>query len=152
MSTATTCCLPADCPQSAGPVVNPIPFIVWNRLYISPRYVTLVRCMSWPCVLSKRLNESSWFSACELNSFHAPHSVIRKFGYLQKQGYFPLSQTLRKFRNGKSIVLSTKTRGRSSLWITPTTVEMHCCWTMLMVYYKSVDCNAVTPLLRFVVD
>jgi len=40
-----------------------------------------------------------------------PHCVIRKFGYLQKSWYFPLSGTLSQtpdlFRHGKSIALST---------------------------------------------
>jgi len=46
--------------------------------------------------------------------FLAPisHCVIRKFGYLQKLGHFPLelcpNSGLGKFRRGKSIALSTK--------------------------------------------
>jgi len=46
--------------------------------------------------------------------FLAPisHCVVRKFGYLQKLGHFPLelcpNSGLGKFRRGKSIALSTK--------------------------------------------
>jgi len=45
-------------------------------------------CLSQVGVLSKRLNESSWFLACELPP-PVLHCVKRKFGYLQK-GHFPL--------------------------------------------------------------
>ena len=56
---------------------------------------------------------------------------------------------LRKFRHGKSIALSTKL----------VVVDGRACWQHLYdsrrvvaVYYKSVNCNPLTPLLRFVVD
>jgi len=53
-----------------------------------------------------------------------PHCVIRKFGYLQNLGYFPLKlcPKLREFRHAKSIALSTtrrRRRRRSSLLTTP---------------------------------
>jgi len=56
----------------------------------------------------------------------------------------------RKFRHGKSIALSTKF---------VVVVDGRPCWRHLCdsrrvvaVYYKSVNCNPLTPLLRFVVD
>jgi len=64
-------------------------------------------CPSQVGVLSKRLNESSWFWRV---SFLPPvlHCVKRKFGYLQKKGSslwnFVLNHGLRKFRHGISIV------------------------------------------------
>jgi len=49
----------------------------------------LYLCLLQIGVLSKRLNESSWFWH---GIFLPPilHCVKRKFGYLQKYGYFPL--------------------------------------------------------------
>jgi len=58
-------------------------------------------------VLSKRMNESSWFRHV---SFFPPvlHCVKRKFGYLQNKGTslrnFVLNSGHRKFRHGISIV------------------------------------------------
>ena len=83
-----------------------------------------------------------------------PHCVVRKFGYLQKLGYFPLELRLklqlRKFRHGKSIALSTS--------LVVVVVDGRACWRHLYdsrrvvaVYYKSVSCNPPTPFLRFVV-
>jgi len=62
----------------------------------------------------------------------------------------PKIRTYRKFRHGKSIALSTKL---------VVVVDSRACWRHLYddrrvvaVYYKSVNCNPLTPLLRFVVD
>jgi len=55
------------------------------------------------------------------------HSVIMKFGYLQKQRYCRLKLFakigLRKFRHGKAIVFSTKLVDGQACPITPTTVD-----------------------------
>jgi len=53
--------------------------------------------------------------------------------------------------NSGADVVVNETRRRSSLRITPTTVERVVAW-MHKVYYTLVDCNPVTPLLRFVLD
>ena len=62
----------------------------------------------------------------------------------------PKIRTYRKFRHGKSMALSTKL---------VVVVDGRACWRHLYddrrvvaVYYKSVNCNPLTPLLRFVVD
>jgi len=82
------------------------------------------------------------------------HCVVRKFGYLQNKGTFlrnfVSNSGLRKFRHGKSIVLSIKL------------IDAPACWPHLLrstrngwthiVYYTSVDHDALTSLLRFVVD
>jgi len=54
---------------------------------------------------------------------------------------------VRKFRHGKSIVLSTKLVGGPACW-------RHLCDSrrVVAVYCTSVSCNPLTPLLRFVVD
>jgi len=54
-----------------------------------PVSVSVCVCLSQVGVLLKRLNESGWFWHV---SFLPPvlHCVKRKFGYLQKQGHFPL--------------------------------------------------------------
>jgi len=84
-----------------------------------------------------------------------PLCVIRKSGYLQNGALSSgtLSQTSdleMKFRHGKSIALSTKL---------VVVVDGRACWRRLYdsrrvvaVYYKSTNCNPLTPLLRFVVD
>ena len=80
------------------------------------------------------------------------HCVIRVFGYLQNKSTSLWNSApnyeRRKFRHGKSIALSTKLN-----------VDGRACWRHLYdsrrvvaVYYKSVSCNPLTPLLRFVVD
>ena len=64
-------------------------------------------CLLQVGVLSRRMNESSWFLAWELFSTY-PACILRKFGYLQSKSTFfwnfvPNSR-LRKFRHGISIV------------------------------------------------
>jgi len=79
-------------------------------------------------IVSKRLDESSWFSA----PVHLSHTVL--FGYLQKLGYFPpeLCAKLISPRQVDDVVNDSR--------------------RVVAVYYTSVSCNARTPLLRFVVD
>jgi len=57
----------------------------WVPMCVCPS-VRLSVCLSQVGVLSKRMNESGWFLACELPSRLPPvlHCVIRKFRYLQK--------------------------------------------------------------------
>ena len=43
-------------------------------------------CLSQVGILSKRLNESNWFSACELPSTPSYTVLKRKFVYLQNKG------------------------------------------------------------------
>ena len=59
--------------------------------------------------LSKRLDESSWFSAWRLPYFTYPTLCYKKIWASLKLGYFSGSFSgLRKFRRGKSIALSTQ--------------------------------------------
>ena len=79
------------------------------------------------------------------------YCVVRKLGYLQKLGYFPLKlRTSRTFRHSKLIALSTKL----------VVVDSRACWRhdrydswrVVAVYCKSVHCSPLTPLLRCIVD
>jgi len=104
--------------------------------------------------VSKWLDESSWFLAWKwkLPSTY-PIMCYNEILSSPKLGYFPLefcSKLYRKFCHGKSIVLSTK------LVIV---VDSQACWQhlydnrwVMVVYYKSVNCNPRTTLLQFVVD
>ena len=92
------------------------------------------------------------------------HCVIRKFGYLYKQGTylrnFVPNSGPGKFRNVLSHVLSTKLNRRSSSLSTLATVVApwlgsRCYLTVWLithtVYYKSVVRISLTPLLRLAV-
>ena len=88
--------------------------------------------------------------------FHLSYTVLwlSNFRYLQKLGYLPgdfvPNSGLRKYCHGKSIAL------RTTLVVV---VDGRACWRHLYdsrrvvaVYYKSINCNPLTPSLRFVVD
>ena len=119
--------------------------------YMLPSCVRPSVCLSQAGVLLKRLGELSW-NLGFLPSI--PLCVIKKAGY-QKIKVFPSSlwgfvpnSGLGKFRPGKSIALSTKlvvvVNGRAC-WR-----HLHYSRRVVAVYYKSINCNALTPLLRFV--
>jgi len=57
--------------------------------------VRLSLCPPQACIVSKRLDESSWFLAQRLPSTYPTLTVTRKFGYLQKLKYFPLGGVAR---------------------------------------------------------
>jgi len=57
--------------------------------------LTLIVCPSQDGIVSKRLDESSWYLAGSFLS-SIPHCVIRKFVYLVKLGYFPLELDARQ--------------------------------------------------------
>ena len=115
-----------------------------------PRNHMLARYMLSSCVrLSVCLSQAGMYR----NDWTNRAGFIRKFGYLQKSGYFPLGlcPKLRTFlfRHGKSIALSTK--------LVVIIVNCRVCWQHLydsrrvVTVYKSIDCNPLNPLLRFVV-
>jgi len=81
--------------------------------------------------VSKRLEESRWFLATYPTLRYKETWVSPKIRVLPS-GTFPNSG-LKKFRHGKSIALSTKLV------------------VVVAVYYNSINCNSVTPLLRFAV-
>ena len=81
--------------------------------------------------MSKRLEESRWFLATYPTLRYKETWVSPKIRVLPS-GTFPNSG-LKKFRHGKSIALSTKLV------------------VVVAVYYNSINCNSVTPLLRFAV-
>jgi len=96
-------------------------------------------------IVSKRLDESSWFWHVGFLPL-IQHCVISKYSYLQKLGNYPLrlcpNSGLNKFLRGKSIALSTKL----------VVVDGRACWRHLYdnrrvvaVYYKSINCNPLTP-------
>ena len=97
------------------------------------RHRSLSVRLSQAGIVSKRLDESSWF-------WHGgflppiPHCVIRKFGYLQNKGTWlwntVTNSGLRKFLHLKSIVLSTKLVDGWACWrhMRPSThVNSSCC-------------------------
>jgi len=62
-------------------------------------------------IVSKRLDESSWFLACR--HFHLPYAVFKEIRVTSKNKGtsiwdFAPHSGLEKFRHGKSIALSTK--------------------------------------------
>jgi len=95
-------------------------------------------CLSQAGVVSKQIGGSSWFLACRLFIIHTllygNGQVSLKIRLLLSG---TLSQGLRKFRNGKSIVVSTKlVDGRAC--ISHLRRRTRRCWTHI-VYYTSVD-------------
>jgi len=100
--------------------------------------------------VSKRLDKSSWVLACRLPSTYPTLFSVNSVTYKNKVTSlwtFVPNSGLEKFRHVKSIALSSKL------------VDGRACWRHLYddrrvvaVYYKSVNCNSVTPLLRFAVD
>ena len=107
-------------------------------------------------IVSKRQDESSWFSSRKLPSIcptlcYMEIWVSPKIKVLPCLRKFVVNSGLGKFRHGKSIALSTK--------LVVVVVDGRACWRHLYdirgvvaVYYKSINCNPLTPSLRFVVD
>ena len=99
-------------------------------------------------IVSKRLDESSWFMVWRLPSTYPTlcykeMSVSSKITVLPCGTFLPNSG-LGKFRHGKLIALSTK--------LVVVVVDGRACWRHLYgirrvvaVYYKSVNCNPLTP-------
>ena len=92
-------------------------------------------------------NRASFPHACFLSPI--PHCVIRKFGYLQKLRYFPLAlcPKLRYFVTSSRARCQQNSSSSSSSTVelvddTYTTIDE----SRLAVYWKSVDCNPLTPL------
>jgi len=79
-----------------------------------------------------------------------PHCVIRKCGYLQKLVYFPNSGLKISPRQVDHVVnkIRRRRRRRSSLLITP--IRQSTSRSCLL--YKSIICNPLTHVLRFVAD
>ena len=121
-------------------VVLPLFIIFTARRYMLARYrAMLSSSVRHKPVLRRNDWSASWFWHGGFVPF-SPHCLIRKFGYLQKLGYFLLglwfvpNSGLGKFRRGRSIVLSTKL----------VVVDGRACWRHLCddrrivaVYYKS---------------
>jgi len=82
--------------------------------------------------------------------------IVRKFGYLQKSGHFPLElfSKLRTFKNFATASRSSCQQNSSSSSSSSSTVERVDNRRVVAVYYKLVNCNSQTPLglLRFLVD
>ena len=127
------------------------------KLVSLPRDAVLTWYMLWPWVLLCPSHKSA--ERTELAFFvwdflwSTLHCVARKFVYLQNNGIFlgnfiPNSG-LRKFCCSNSIMLPTKLVTSWVCW-SHLRQSTHC-WTLL-VYYASVDRNAVTLLHQFVLD
>ena len=108
-------------------------------------YVTLTLPVG---VLSKRMDESSWFWH---GGFLPP--IVRKFGYLQKSGHFPL-ELFPKLRTFKNFATASRSSCQQNSSSSSSTVERVDNRRVVAVYYKLVNCNSQTPLglLRFLVD
>jgi len=112
--------------------------------------VGLSFCLPQAGIVSKRLDKSSWLLAWKL-SFTYCTLRYKKLSISKYKGTsvwnFVLNSGLRKFFQGRSIVLSTKL------------ADSRVCWRHLwrstrrgwthVVYYTSVDCNPLTPLHQF---
>ena len=104
---------------------------------ISPHAPSPCVCPSQAGVVAKRLDESSWF-------WHG--GFLLPIPHYKEIWVFPgirvLFSGLRKFYHSKLITLSTKL----------VIVDGLACWRRLRfaVYYKSISCNPLTPLLWFV--
>jgi len=90
-------------------------------------------------------NRASFPHACFLSPI--PHCVIRKFGYLQKIRYFSLAlcPKLRYFVTSSRARCQQNSSSSSTVELvddTHTTIDE----SRLAVYWKSVDCNPLTPL------
>jgi len=104
-------------------------------------------CPSQVGVLSKRLNESSWFLARELHPTY-PKLCYEEIWVPPKIRVLPsgtLPQTL-------DLQCDQRTRLQSSLWITPTTAERASRGWMRKVHCMPVDCNPLNPLLGSFLD
>jgi len=111
-----------------------------------------------PPVTSRYCIETTWQIelAFSMKAFFppVPHCIIRKFGYMQKWGYFPLElgpKTLdfENFATVKSIALSTKLVDDRTCWRHG---HLYVSRRVVAVYYTSISCNNLTRLLWFVVD
>jgi len=109
-------------------------------------------------IISKQLDESSWFLAWSLPShFHYPTlcckdiKVSKKIKVLSSVTLFQTLDLQKFCREVDGFV--NKTLRRSSLLTTPTTVDASQAhgWAH-EVYYTSVDRNTLTPLFRLMVD
>jgi len=109
-------------------------------------------CLSHAGIVSKWLEESSWFSAWRLIP-PILHCVIRKFEYLQKLGYFHRqlcpNSGLEKF--AMAIRSRCQQYSSSSSSTVDDTYTVYDNRRVVAVYYKSVNCNPLTHLTRFVV-
>ena len=74
-------------------------------------------------------------------------SAIRKFGHLQKLGYFPLELCI-KLRTFRNIAMESRSRCQQNSSTIELVDDTHLCDSrrVVAVYYKSVDCNRLTPL------
>jgi len=104
-------------------------------------------CPSQASVVSKRLDESSWFLAWRLRSTY-PTLSCKEIGVSPKK--MSTSLWTQKFSPGQlSRPRCQQTYRRSSLLTVDHTYDDR---RVVAVYCTSVDCNTLTPLLRFVVD
>jgi len=108
----------------------------------------------WVGVLSKQLNNLSWFLAWKLLLRPILHCVVRQNKGTSVSIFVPnCGLTCTKFRHSKRIVLLKKTCQQSSLWITPMTVNISALLDAhRIVYYTSLNSNLLTQLLWFVIQ
>jgi len=133
------------------------PCIITARRYASAgtSYDPVSVCHKSVFYRNDRTNRAGFWHAGFLP--YIPHRAVRKYGYLQKLGYFPL-RFCSKLRTWKisprqvDLVVNkarrSRRRQRSSLLTTPIYDNRR----VVAVYYKSLDFNPLTPLLRFVVN
>ena len=101
--------------------------------------------LSQAAYVSKRLDASSWFLAWRLIPFTYILHWVRKFGYLQKYGYFPLEfcPKLLKISRRQFDRVVNKTRRRRPR------SSLDESW--LFITSRSINCrpNPLNPLIRF---
>jgi len=79
------------------------------------------------------------------------HCVIRKFGYLQKLGYFHL-ELCPELRTSKIFATASRSRCQQLVVVDDGRVcrrQQYDNRRVVAVYYKSIKCNPLSPLLRF---
>ena len=93
------------------------------HVFVCPSFRASQACSVW-----KRPDELSWLLALWLPTTYIPHCTLRKFGYLQKSGYFSfeLCTKLRSLKNFAMASRSWYERNSSTVELVddpPTTVD-----------------------------
>ena len=121
------------------------------RRYASAEYAVVERpsvCLSArPSVTSRYYIETTGRIELVLAWTLPSMSAIRKFGHLQKLGYFPLELCI-KLRTFRNIAMESRSRCQQNSSTIELVDDTHLCDSrrVVAVYYKLVDCNPLTPL------
>jgi len=103
-------------------------------------------------IVSKRLDESSWFLACGLPSTYP--TLCCKDIWISSKISILASGTLSRTPDLEKFAAASRSRCQQLVVIDSPVCRQHLYDNrrVVAVYYKSVNCSILTPLLRFVVD